>query len=81
MKKLLFAVMLIGVLSLMATAADVKAHLGGNGDASFHGTPGWGNPPAVAAKLIFYAGDSNPSDPNVDGFTNGNTEGGRLLCS
>lgn len=74
MKKLLFAGMLIAVFSMMATAADVKTHLGdGNGDPSFHGTPGWGNPPAVAAKLIFYGGDSNPSDPNVDAFTNGNT--------
>jgi hypothetical protein len=72
-KKILFAVMLVAVFSLMATAADVKTHVGGKGDASFHGTPSWGNPPAKAASLIFYGGDTNVSSPNEDGFANGNT--------
>jgi opacity protein-like surface antigen len=72
-KKLLFAVMLVATMCWVASAADVKAHLGGKGDANFHGTPGWGNPPATAANLIFYGGDTNVSDPNEDGFATGDT--------
>ena len=29
--------------------------------------------PANTANLVFYGGDTNPSDPNVQGFANGNT--------
>jgi hypothetical protein len=72
-KKILFAVMLVAVLSMVGMAADVRTHLNPKGDASFHGTPGWGNPPADAAKLIFYGGDTNVNSPNQEGYTNGNT--------
>jgi hypothetical protein len=73
-KKILFAVMLVAALSLIASAANVKTTAtNSKGDASFHGTPGWGNPPASAAKLIFYGGDTNTSDPNEQGFATGDT--------
>ena len=76
MKKILFAVMLVAVFSLAAMAQGVSSHathIGGAGDAGFHGTPGWGNPPAAAAKLIFYGGDDNVNDPNAEGLGDGNT--------
>lgn len=76
MKKILFAVMLVAVFAMVAMAQTPNApvsHTSRGPAQAFHGTPGWGNPPAAAAKLIFYGGDSNPSDPNVNGFANGNT--------
>lgn len=77
MKKILFAVMLVAAVSMTAMAADVSNphHIGGAGDPNFHGTPGWGNPPAGAAKLIFYGGDDNVNDPNAEGLGDGNTLG------
>lgn len=48
-------------------------HLSNHSDPALRGEPQWGNPPAMAAKLLFYGGDSNPDDPNVDAFANGNT--------
>jgi|HubBroStandDraft_4_1064222.scaffolds.fasta_scaffold99836_2 hypothetical protein len=76
MKRTFCLVTLVGVLTIIATAQNPRSPsivTSRSGDASFHGSPGWGNPPANAAKLIFYGGDVNPSDPNVDGFVNGNT--------
>lgn len=76
MKKILFVVMLVVVFSLAAMAQHAQAPitvLNQHGNPSFHGEQGWGNQNPNAAKLIFYGGDSNPSDPNVEGFANGNT--------
>jgi hypothetical protein len=69
--------MLIAAFGMVAMAQNAVngpvVRAGGKGDASFHGNPGWGNPPAAAAKLIFYGGDVNPSDPNANGWANGNS--------
>jgi hypothetical protein len=76
MKRTLFAATLVAVFSLVAAAQNSPAPVpvaSRGGNSSFHGSPGWGNPPANAASLIFYGGDVNPSDPNVDGFANANT--------
>lgn len=77
MKKILLAVMLVAAFGMFAMAENAKGPAihaaNGKGDASFHGQSGWGNMPASAAKLLFYGGDGNPSDPNQDGFANGNT--------
>ena len=62
----------LGVASLAQSTGPVL-HAGKAGDPSFRGGPGWGNPPANASNLIFYGGDTNPSDPNVESFANGNT--------
>ena len=76
MRKILFAVTLAAVFAMIAVAQNSPSPVPvvrRGSDPSFHGSPGWGNPPADAAKLIFYGGDVSPSDPNVDGFLTGNT--------
>jgi hypothetical protein len=76
MKKIVFALTLTASFSLIAVTQNSPSPVPvarRGGDPSFHGSPGWGNPPANAANLIFYGGDVNPSDPNEDGFANGNT--------
>ncbi len=76
MKNILSAVVLAVVFTMLATAQDVRKPtmtMSRSGDASFHGSPGWGNPPANAADLIFYGGDVNASDPHVNAYPNGNT--------
>jgi hypothetical protein len=75
-KKLFGAAVLVSFLGVLAIAQDTQGpriHVGGAGDPSFEGETGWGNPPASAAKLIFYGGDFNPSDRNEEAFSDGNT--------
>jgi hypothetical protein len=75
-KKVLFSAILMAMFGVAAVAQTAKipvTHLGGKGDPGFHGSAGWGNPPATAAQLIFYGGDLNVNDPNQYGFANGNT--------
>jgi hypothetical protein len=57
----------------MAQSKAPSMVLSHGGDSSFHGTSGWGNAPHDAAALLFYGGDTNTSDPNEQGFANGNT--------
>ena len=66
-------VMLLSLQALAQTSPIPVTHLGGPGDPNFRGEPSWGNPPATAAKLIFYGGDINVDDPNAYSFANGNT--------
>ena len=76
MRKTFVAVLLTALAAMTATAQNTKAPtpvLSHGGDASFHGTPSWGTPPPPSAQLIFYGGDTNTSDPNEQGFANGNT--------
>jgi len=75
-KKILFAVMLVAVFSLVAMAQDARTPglvLSHGGDASVHNGFGWGPSPAACTGCLFYGGDVNPNDPNVQGFANGNT--------
>lgn len=76
MKNTLFLLTFLVALTVAAYAQNAKSpvtHLGGKGDPSFQGTPGWGNPPLSASQLLFYGGDLNQSDPNQYAFANGNT--------
>lgn len=75
MKKILFAVMLVAVLSMIASAADVKTQLsdGKYKGVENHQGPGWGSPGPNAAKLIFYGGNFNSSSEYANGYANGNT--------
>lgn len=67
-------VVLVAIFSLAAMAQDAKAPaLGSSGDASHIGAVPASTAPPVQGTIIFYGGDSNPSDPNVQGFTNENT--------
>jgi hypothetical protein len=78
-KKILFVVMLIAVFSFAAMAQDAKVPslvANHNGEATAHGPSSvtWGLPSVPAGKsILFYGGDVNPNDPNVQGFANGNT--------
>jgi len=74
-KKILFAVMLVAVFAMVAMAQTPNApvsHTSKGPATPFHGSASWGGL-AAPAGLLFYGGDSNPSDPNVNGFANGNT--------
>lgn len=76
MSKSLALLLLASFLFVPAIAQTVKAPtpvLSHGGDASFQGTPNWGSLPAGSAHLIFYGGDTNTTDPNEEGFANGNT--------
>lgn len=76
MRKTLAAVLLTTLAAMTATAQNSKAPslmLSRGGDASFHGNPSWGTLPVGSANLIFYGGDINSGDPNVEAFANGNT--------
>lgn len=77
MKKILFVVMLVAVFSFAAMAQDAKVPslvANHNGAAGVHGNGSvtWGLPSTPKA-ILFYGGDTNTSDPNEQGFANGNT--------
>jgi hypothetical protein len=70
-KKIPFVLTLIAALGLTAAAQDAKAPmptLGRNGDGSACDTRN-----VLPDGLVFYGGDANGNDPNVQGFANGNT--------
>jgi hypothetical protein len=77
MKSALAAVALIAILSLTtvaqntATPSLVASH---HADAATAKGEmfSWGPPPS-GPNILFYGGDVNPTDPNVQGFPNGNT--------
>jgi len=77
MKRILFVAMLIAVLNLAVIAQDTRKPatvLSHGGDASAQQSSfGWGPAPAACTGCLFYGGDVNPADPNVQGFANGNT--------
>ncbi len=77
MKAVLSAIALIVILSLTTVAQNaptpslVASHYAGAAAAKGD-TFSWGPAPS-GANILFYGGDVNPSDPNVQGFVNGNT--------
>ncbi len=79
MKKTLFAVLSVAAFSLGLAGQDAKTPslvLNHGGDAAYHGSQGssnWAGLPPAAGTIVFYGGDVNPSDPNAQGFSNGNT--------
>jgi hypothetical protein len=77
MEGIIFAVLPLAILRLAAVAQTTVnppvARAGSQGYSSSRPTPGWTNAPAAATQLIFYGGDVNPSDPNANGWANGNT--------
>jgi hypothetical protein len=77
MKKILFASVLVALLTAVGltqnTSTAPLGYIVKEGDPNFHGTPGWGNPPASAATLIFYGGDFNADDNNAVALANGNS--------
>jgi hypothetical protein len=72
-KKSLFAVMFVAVFTFAAMAAEPSLTLDKKGTQSHSGyTPTWGLP-HTPGSIIFYGGDTNPNDPNAQGFANENT--------
>jgi len=75
-KAVLSAIALIAVLSLTTLAQNppiLSPLMSRHADAATAANNfSWGPPPA-GPNILFYGGDVNPSDPNVDGFSNGNT--------
>lgn len=79
MKKLLFTSIVTVVLSLIATAQDARTaptmtlrHSGGQSIEGTHGLT-FDTLPSLCKPCVFYGGDYNASDPNSDGFADGNT--------
>jgi hypothetical protein len=75
-KKILFVVMLVTAFSFMAMAqgARVPSVVATHTPNVAHGNGGaWGLHLPSNATVIFYGGDTNTSDPNEQGFVNGNT--------
>jgi hypothetical protein len=77
MKAILLTIALIAVLAV-ASAAQAQATLSpamshhGGASAVPHEEFSWGPAPAKP-NILFYGGDVNPNDPNVDAFANGIT--------